>query len=61
MTSSTFRYPRPIQTRDVIFVPDIFCSPDDLSVYAKLHSELETSGLTQHQVRLASDRSSVIT
>ena len=48
-------YPRPIQTRDVIFVPDMFCAASDLSIYNNLLSELEHSGLTQHQVMLASD------
>ena len=43
-------YPRPIQTRDVIFVPDIFCAANDLSIYNSLLSELEHSGLTQHQI-----------
>ena len=44
------QYSRPIQTRDVIFVPDIFCAASDLGIYNKLHSELQDSGLTPHQI-----------
>ena len=44
------RYKKPIQTRDVIFVPDMFGDEDDLSIYNKLHHELNNSGLTQHQI-----------
>lgn len=43
-------YPRPIQTRDVLLIPDMFCTPTDLSIYNKLHSELSESGLTEHQI-----------
>ena len=43
-------YNRKIQTRDVIFVPDLFCEATDLSLYQQLHSELANSGLTQHQI-----------
>ena len=49
-SSGVPKYPRPIQTRDVIFVPDIFCSANDHSIYSSLLSELEHSGLTQHQI-----------
>ena len=44
------RYNKPIQTRDVIFVPDIFCAESDLTIYNKLHDELQHSGLTPHQI-----------
>jgi len=44
------RYQRPIQTRDVLCVPDLFCSPSDLTLYNQLHSELQNSGLTSHQI-----------
>ena len=44
------KYSRQIQTRDVIFVPDLFCEAGDLSVYHRLHSELADSGLTPHQI-----------
>ena len=43
-------YSRPILTRDVLCVPDLYCSPNDLTLYNKLHSELENSGLTSHQI-----------
>ena len=43
-------YPRSIQTRDVIFVPDMFGAASDFSIYNKLHDELKNSGLTPHQV-----------
>jgi len=43
-------FPRAIKTRDVLFVPDLFCSPSDLSLYTKLHSELSSSGLTEFQI-----------
>eukprot|EP00092_Neocalanus_flemingeri_P006899 GFUD01007447.1.p1 GENE.GFUD01007447.1~~GFUD01007447.1.p1 ORF type:complete len:344 (-),score=96.56 GFUD01007447.1:170-1201(-) len=43
-------YSRPILTRDVLCVPDVFCSPTDLSLYNQLHSELQNSGLTSHQI-----------
>jgi len=43
-------YPRPILTRDVLCVPDLFCSPTDLSLYNQLHTELQNSGLTSHQI-----------
>ena len=51
-SSGVANYPRPILTRDVIFVPDMFCGASDLSIYNNLLSELEHSGLTQHQVML---------
>ena len=44
------QYGRQIQTRDVIFVPDLFCEAADLSLYQRLHSELAESGLTPHQI-----------
>ena len=44
------QYGRQIQTRDVIFVPDLFCEAADLSLYHRLHSELAESGLTPHQI-----------
>lgn len=44
------RYSRPILTRDVLCVPDLFCSPSDLTLYNQLHSELQGSGLTSHQI-----------
>ena len=43
-------YPRAILTRDVMLVPHLFCSPGDLSLYRSLHTELSTSGLTEHQI-----------
>jgi len=43
-------YPRSIQTRDVIFVPDMFGAASDFSIYNKLHDELKNSGLTPHQI-----------
>ena len=39
------RYPRTIQTRDMLVVNDLFCKPDDLSIYNKLISETETCGV----------------
>jgi len=44
------QYSRPILTRDVIFVPDLFCTSSDLTIYNQLHSELDSSGLTPHQI-----------
>ena len=44
------QYGRQIQTRDVIFVPALFCEAADLSLYHRLHSELAESGLTPHQI-----------
>lgn len=49
-SSGVSKYTREIQTRDVIFVPDIFCSPGDLTIYHQLHAELKDSGLTSHQI-----------
>ena len=43
-------YHRPILTRDVLLVSHLFCPPSDLSLYKKLHHELESSGLTEHQI-----------
>ena len=50
-SSGVRQYPRPILTRDVIFVPDMFTTDmSDLSIYNKLHDELQNSGLTPHQI-----------
>lgn len=46
----TETYDRPIQTRDVLLVSNLFCKTSDLTLYNKLHSELENSGLTEHQI-----------
>ena len=43
-------YHRPILTRDVLLVSHLFCPLSDLSLYEKLHNELESSGLTEHQI-----------
>ena len=43
-------YQRPILTRDVLLVSHLFCPPSDLSLYERLHNELESSGLTEHQI-----------
>ena len=39
-----------MKTRDLLLVPDLFCQQTDLSLYHKLHAELEESGLTSHQI-----------
>jgi len=44
------QYNREILTRDVLMVNDIFCKPQDLYLYNKLHHELSESGLTEHQI-----------
>ena len=33
-----------------MLVSHLFCPPSDLSLYKKLHHELESSGLTEHQI-----------
>ena len=40
-----FRYNRRYQTRDVVMASDIFCKPDDLTIYDKLLDEIEHSGV----------------
>ena len=40
-----FRYDRPYQTRDVVMVTDLFCKPDDLTIYDKLLNEIQNCGV----------------
>jgi len=39
------KYNRRYQTRDVVMASDIFCKPDDLTIYDKLLDEIEHSGV----------------
>jgi hypothetical protein len=44
------RYERPLSTRDVLVVADLFCAADDLSIYNGLLRELEQTGLTEKEL-----------
>lgn len=44
------KYNRTYQTRDVVLVNDIFCSPDDLSIYQRLLKEIEECGVDSQKL-----------
>lgn len=41
------RYAREMTSRDVLVVHDLFCSPDDLTIYNKLLNEIKQSGIEE--------------
>jgi hypothetical protein len=44
------KFTRPLSTRDVLVVADLFCAEDDWRIYKQLLWELENSGLTEQQL-----------
>ena len=44
------RYSREIQSRDVLIINGLFCSPSDLTLYNKLLNEIKTSGVDQEDL-----------
>lgn len=44
------KYNRPYSNRDVLVVNDLFCEPDDYTIYTQILKELENSGVTSHQL-----------
>ena len=43
-------FTRPLSTRDVLVVADMFCAAEDLRIYEQLLWELEETGLTEQQL-----------
>ena len=43
-------FTRPLSTRDVLVVADMFCAAEDLRIYEQLLWELEKTGLTEQQL-----------
>ncbi len=48
--SKQLNYNKEINSRDVIFVPNLFCDENDLTIYNKLLEEIKSSGIEEKEL-----------